>query len=135
MKAMKKQEFAVFLAQVGCLDARQKARLSEVLAALKDSPTPAQVIDEEFSGQVICPSCASGSAHKWGVVSGLQRYRCKRCQRTFNALTGASMAHLRKKELWEHYSRALSESLSLSQAAERCGIDRTYPISKASTQC
>jgi hypothetical protein len=35
------------------------------------------------------------------------------------------MAHLRKKELWEQYSQALSESLSLSKAAQRCGIDRS----------
>jgi hypothetical protein len=42
-----------------------------------------------------------------------------------NALTGTSMTRLRKKELWLEYSRALADSLSLTKAAERCGVNRT----------
>ena len=83
------------------------------------------MIDEEFSAKPTCPSCSSEAVHKWGKVSDLQRYRCKACKRTFNALTGTSMARLRKKELWLEYSQALSDSLSLTKAADRCGIDRT----------
>ena len=35
-----------------------------------------------------------------GQASRLQRYRCRACQRTFNALTGTALARLRKKEKW-----------------------------------
>ena len=122
---MKKNDFSALLAQVESLSMKQKARLGEVLAASEANQLPAQLIDGEFSANPICPSCSSESVHKWGMVSGLQCYRCKECKRTFNALTGTSMAHLRKKELWEEYSQALAESLSLTRAAERCGIDRT----------
>jgi transposase-like protein len=122
---MKTKDFSALLMQVGSLSAKQKAQLTEAIAAPEADQLPAQLINEEFSAKPACPSCSSESVHKWGVVSGLQRYRCKECKRTFNALTGTSMAHLRKKELWEEYSRALSESLSLTKAAERCGIDRT----------
>lgn len=122
---MKTKDFSALLMQVGSLSAKQKAQLTEAIAAPEADQLPAQLINEEFSAKPACPSCSSESVHKWGVVSGLQRYRCKECKRTFNALTGTSMAHLRKKELWGEYSRALSESLSLTKAAERCGIDRT----------
>ncbi|MDR1708424.1 MAG: helix-turn-helix domain-containing protein [Candidatus Accumulibacter sp.] len=122
---MKQKEFGALLAQVETLTAKQKTRLRQALDTSLAKPTPGQVIDEEFSAQRACPACGSQSVQKWGIVSGLQRYRCKECKRTFNALTGTSMAHLRKKELWEQYSQALSESLSLSKAAQRCGIDRS----------
>ena len=88
-------------------------------------PQPAELIDKEFISKPICPTCQSESVYKWGMVSGLQRYRCKECKRTFNALSGTSLSRLRKKELWLEYSQALADSLSLTKAAERCGIDRT----------
>lgn len=122
---MRKKDFSALLTQVGSLSVKQKAQLFEELVNPDTKQLPAQLIDEEFSSKPTCPSCSGQAVHKWGVVSGLQRYRCKECKRTFNALTGTSMAHLRKKELWEEYSRALSESLSLTKTAERCGIDRT----------
>ena len=122
---MRTKEFSTLLAQVKVLSAKQKSQLSEALNHADAKPLPAQIIDEGFSAKPSCPLCANESVHKWGVVSGLQRYRCKECKRTFNALTGTSMARLRKKGLWEDYSQALFESLSLTKAAERCGIDRT----------
>lgn len=113
------------MAQVGSLTQKQKTQLSEALAATKVEPSTAQLVNREFSSDPVCPSCAGKSIYKWGIVSGLQRYRCKDCKRTFNALTGTPLAHLRKKELWETYSQALADSLSLTKAAEVCGIDRT----------
>jgi transposase-like protein len=123
---MKKKDFSILLAQVGSLSIHQKAAL---VAALSDSqahpPQAAALANKEFSTKPVCPGCFGVSVQKWGIVSDLQRYRCKDCRRTFNALTGTSMARLRKKELWPEYSRALADSLSLTKAAERCGIDRT----------
>ena len=34
---------------------------------------------------------------RWGASGGLPRYRCGECQRTFNPLTGTSLARLRSK--------------------------------------
>lgn len=123
---MKKKDFSALLAQIETLNTKQKAQLSSVLSASEPTlPHPAELIDEEFAVKPVCPACSSESVHKWGVVSGLQRYRCKECKRTFNALSGTPMARLRKKELWLEYSQALADSLSLTKAAGRCGIDRT----------
>ena len=122
---MRKQKFAELLEQMKDLTTSQRAALSELLGKAQHEKNPATIIDEKFAGKPVCPQCSSVSIHKWGIVSGIQRYRCKTCGRSFNALTGTSMARLRKKELWLDYSKALVDSLSLSKAAELCGIDRT----------
>ena len=122
---MRKQKFSELLVQLKDLTELQRAALRELLSKAQHEKSPAAIVDEKFASSPVCPNCKSGSIHKWGVVSGIQRYRCKDCGRSFNALTGTSMAHLRKKDLWLEYSKALTESLSLSKAAERCGIDRT----------
>ena len=122
---MKKQKFSDFLAQLKNLTEAQRAVLLDLLGKAQHEKSPAALVDEKFTGKPVCPQCCSGSLHKWGIVSGIQRYRCKDCGRSFNALTGTPMARLRKKELWLEHSKALVDSLSLSKAAERCGIDRT----------
>ncbi len=70
-----------------------------------------------------CPHCADTRIHRWGKPSGSQRYRCRSCGRTFNALTGTAVAGLRRPELWVDYRAAIVEQLSIRKAAKRCGID------------
>jgi len=122
---MRKQKFSELLAQLKDLTKAQRTALHELLGKAQHEKSPAALVDEKFAGNPVCPQCSSDSLHKWGIISGIQRYRCKDCGRSFNALTGTPMARLRKKELWLEYSKALADSLSLSKAAEQCGIDRT----------
>jgi hypothetical protein len=56
-----------------------------------------------------------------GYVSGLPRYRCRDCQRTFNGVTGTSLAHLRHKDHCPGQAQALMTGVSLAEAAARCG--------------
>lgn len=70
-----------------------------------------------------CPHCTDTHIHRWGKPGGSQRYRCRSCGRTFNALTGTSCAGLRRAELWIDYRAAIVEQLSIRKAAERCGIN------------
>ena len=53
----------------------------------------------------------------WGYASGLRRYRCTAGRKTFNALTGTSLARLRKKECWLRYGEALAAGMTLVRAA------------------
>ena len=69
-----------------------------------------------------CPHCASHSLQRWGHVSGLPRYRCKDCRRSFNALTGTPLARLRKKERWAAQAQALMTGESVVEAAKRCDV-------------
>lgn len=121
---MKRKPFSLLLAELSKLNANQAKHVMEVLCSKDAMHGAEEIIAAEYT-RPVCPSCGKSSATKWGIVSGLQRYRCKECKRTFNALTGTSIARLRKKELWIEYSQALADGLSLTKAAERCGVDRT----------
>jgi transposase-like protein len=72
-----------------------------------------------------CPHCASCEIIAWGRASGLSRFRCKSCGRTFTALTKTPLAHLRKKERWLDHARAMIEGKSLAKTAALCGIHPT----------
>jgi len=69
-----------------------------------------------------CPHCGSQKLRGWGRVSGLPRYFCTGCRRSFNALTGKPLAHLRKKEHWAAQTQALITGGSLAEAAKRCDV-------------
>jgi transposase-like protein len=68
------------------------------------------------------PHCGSHKLQGWGRVSGLPRYRCTGCRRSFNALTGTPLARLRKKEHWAAQAQALITGESLVEAAKRCDV-------------
>lgn len=72
-----------------------------------------------------CPHCASRDVVRWGKASALPRYRCKACQRTFNALTKTPLAGLRMKHKWPAQAKAMIDGISLVKAAKRCGVDYT----------
>jgi transposase-like protein len=72
-----------------------------------------------------CPHCGGRDLGRWGQASALPRYRCKACRRTFNALTGTPLSHLRKKDKWSEQARAMSEGATLAKTAERCDVHPT----------
>ena len=72
-----------------------------------------------------CPHCASRDVVHWGKASALPRYRCKGCQRTFNALTNTPLAGLRMKDKWPAQAEAMIEGVSIAKAAKRCDVDDT----------
>lgn len=71
-----------------------------------------------------CPYCESRKVYKHGIVSSLQRYRCRSCRKTFNALTGTPLSRLRKKELWLKYFDLMMESRTLRYIEKKLGIDK-----------
>jgi transposase-like protein len=70
-----------------------------------------------------CPHCDSRHVVHWGQASALPRYRCKGCQRTFNALTKTPLAHLRMKDKWVVQANAMIDGVSVLKAAQRCDVD------------
>ena len=69
-----------------------------------------------------CPHCASRKLQRWGSSAGLPRYRCVDCRRSFNALTGTSLAGLRKKDRWADHAQAMISGDTLAKSAKRCGV-------------
>ena len=87
------------------------------------------VIESPSSTQArCCPRCQGTTLHRYGKVSGLQRYRCQTCKCTFNALTGTSLARLRKKEKWLDFSEALGQAQTLHQTTNALGVHRNTTL-------
>ena len=84
-----------------------------------------RLLEEAFLAAPQCPHCTQTVLQRWGYASGLRRYRCKGCGKTFNALTGTSLARLRKKACWLAYGEALAKGMTLAQAAAHCGVHMT----------
>lgn len=115
---MRTREFTRLLHQLQSLTITQKQELKEMLSHHDEGDKVCEVIDDVHH----CPYCKSETVHKWGMRSGLQRYRCKSCHKTFNALTGTPLARLRHKEEWMYYAEELREGKSIRASADRCHI-------------
>ena len=96
-------------------------------ADLTSEVSPAGIADlgQRRVDRVGCPHCASRDVVRWGHASALPRYRCKACQRTFNALTKTPLAKLRMKDKWATQTAAMIDGVSTAQAARRCDVHYT----------
>lgn len=77
-----------------------------------------------FRADPPCPGCGEGRAFRDGVSgSGLQRYRCRRCGRRFNSLTG-TVLESSKKDLptWALFLKLMTWNVPVEAAAELCGV-------------
>ena len=84
--------------------------------------TPLAAVAQQRIKRNGCAHCGCKTLRRWGYLAGLPRYRCGGCRRSFNALTGTALAHLRKKEIWGTQAQALISGESLAKTAARCGV-------------
>ena len=119
---METSAFQALLAQLDSLTSVQREALAEVLAFNGSSGEAIALIEARFDVAPACGHCGSERFGKWGHASGMRRYRCHECKRTFNALTGTPLAHLRRRDAWLSYARALVDGDSLRKAAKRANI-------------
>jgi transposase-like protein len=100
------------------------ARLREWIASITHPAECISLIEHAARGRP-CPRCRCARVHRCGQASGLQRFRCLGCGRSFNALTGTPLARLRKKEHWLAYLQCVLESRTVREAARVVGVHRT----------
>jgi transposase-like protein len=106
------------------LSSADLARLRTWLDGIRD-PGECLALIEAAAARRPCPHCAGTRMHRSGFASGLQRFRCLGCRRSFNALTGTPLARLRKRERWLSYIQCLLESRTVRNAALVTGVHRT----------
>jgi len=123
MRSLTFDEVFAMLAAVP-LSASDLARLREWIASIAHPAECIGLIEQAARGRP-CPHCSHPRAHRCGRASGLQRFRCLRCGRTYNALTGTPLARLRKKECWLPYLQCVLESRTVRDAARVVGVYRT----------
>ena len=105
------------------LDHDDRVRLQKALNHIDDLEKVCDTIESLQEIQRHCPYCHSSNVHRHGSFSGLQRYKCMNCSKTFNSLTGTPLARLRKKELWLSYLDCMRESMTLRKCASELGIN------------
>jgi len=115
---MQNKAFTRLLRQLNKLTFDQSKKAEEYL----HNKCTVESIEDTLGTVEDCPYCHSDSFHKWGVRSGLQRYRCKACHKTFNALTFTPLARLQHKEQWIKYAQDLKEGKSIRASAAYCHI-------------
>src|SRR5947208_2268145 len=122
---MREADFEVLLRLVERLSDEQRAALGRAPASAPGEPEAVRLVERAFAAAPRCPHCGAERLQRWGFASGLRRYRCQACRKTFNALTGTSLARLRKKACWLRYGQALAAGMSLTKAAAHCGVHLT----------
>lgn len=106
---MRHVAFVEFLAQLNQLTPEQRKRRVRQFMGRESDTVPRATVP--LAAPTGCPHCGASVDRlgSWGQSQGLKRYRCRVCGRTFNALTGAALAHLRKREQWTRYAELLIE--------------------------
>ncbi|QBI05290.1 IS1595 family transposase [Pseudoduganella albidiflava] len=102
----------------------QVALLQRFVASV-EQPGQCLRLIEEAAGKPPCPHCGCEKSHRCGQASGLQRYRCVTCRRSFNALTGTPLARLRLRDKWLQYLQCLIESTPVRSAAMRVAVAKS----------
>lgn len=119
---MRARELMQLLNQTARLTPGQREQLMAHLStglALDQATAIVQGRMEQHPG---CPKCQAQRVARNGQADGLQRYKCRSCGATFNALTGTPLAQLHRRDAWLDYARALVDRVSLKVAAERADI-------------
>lgn len=119
---MRQQQMTRLMSSLPKLTDHQRQQLAAALNRLSDRNQAREVIEAHAREHRQCPHCHSTAVVKNGSANGLQRFKCRQCARSFNALTGTPLARLHWRDKWIAHAAALSESLSLNQVARRLGV-------------
>jgi len=122
---MNAKEFRKLVQDAKRLTPHQRQVLHDRIQPSGQSQASANLAEGRLAEKPTCPHCGHGEAVRNGVVSSLQRYRCKSCRRCFNALTGTPLARLRHKEKWLNNAEEMINGSSVRKTAAKIGVHRT----------
>lgn len=110
------------------LDENSQKSLLDELTLIKDNSrfNLLSIREDHLNNkQGSCPHCSSLKYSKDGQEkSGVQRYRCKSCKRSFNAYSGTWLAEINKKDLLVPYLKLMREGLSLEKTGKKLDISK-----------
>jgi transposase-like protein len=122
---MNPKEFRKIVQDAKRLTPHQRQVLMDRIQPVGQEQETAKLVETRVAEKPVCAHCGCGEVVRNGVVSWLQRYRCKGCGRCFNALTGTPMARLRHKDKWIDNTEAMIEGASVRKTAAKLGVHRT----------
>ncbi|GFP77625.1 IS1 family transposase [Clostridium fungisolvens] len=71
----------------------------------------------------VCPICGSSWYIKYGFYNGIQRYKCKVCEKTFSHTTNSLWSYSKKNtRTWLEFTELMTENKTLKFCAEKLHI-------------
>ena len=122
---MNAQELTRLLIAVTRLTRGQKAEVLAALDAGGHDKEVLSILESRLIQTRACPHCDGAWIVHNGSASGLQRYKCRTCQRTFNALSTTLLARLRMKAKWLQQQDVLLQGLSVNKATAALNVAAT----------
>ena len=119
---MRKPNLNRIVAALRELTPSQLKAVSTEVAALEARSGATAVVEGRFAAGASCPHCRCQRVYRHGQANGLQRYRCRECLRTFNALSGTPLSGLHKREKWSGQAAALQDGRTLRTVAKNLGV-------------
>lgn len=124
---MRSSEFNRVLQALGLMSVKQLQRVARD-ADQRARAAEAQAAIEEHAGDApTCAYCEHDQVIRWGASeSGLQRWRCRACRRTFNSAHGTGLARTKRRDTMLAFIRNMLSPTPLScrEAAREFGIDK-----------
>jgi len=118
---MERSEFHRQLAAIEELGIEERRAVRAVLEEGRAN-VEERIVETRAPDRPPCPYCDRSRLIRWGSARGLPRFRCKGCLRTFNPLTGTSLARLKKRSRWGRHAECLARGDVLRGAATSCGV-------------
>lgn len=122
---MRARELKQLLVKTAKLTPCQRDQLMAVLSARLTMDLATTIVQGRLAQHPGCPKCQGQHVVRNGQAGDLQRYKCRGCGITFNALTGTPLARLRHRDKWVAQALAMEEGLSVRKAAARMEVHRT----------
>lgn len=119
---MLKHQFHLLLNQFPDLSPQQRQQAIYRLAGHQSNDELFQRFEQQQADAHVCPHCQHDRFHRWGTCNGLQRYRCRRCKKTYTALTHTPLYRMKMRDKWLMYVETMLLSKPLRYAAAKCGI-------------
>ncbi len=119
---MRKRELTKLLVDLGKLTPLQRRQVEIELKSGESRASSIALVEKGMSETPGCPHCKSKTVVRNGTSEGLQRYKCRGCTKTFNALTGTPLAKLRMKGKWLVQAEVLRDGLTIKEAAKRMNV-------------
>ena len=110
------------LVEVAGLSGERRAELAAALGRIGRPEEVVCLLESRLQPVLRCPHCQGERVVRNGFASGLQRYKCRSCRRTFNALSTTPLARLRMKAKWLDQQAVLQEGLVVRKAAKALGV-------------
>lgn len=119
---MHTRETKRLMALVDSLTTTQRRELLQLLQAAPQGEQVLRMLESRMDARRSCPQCQCDNVVRSGHADGLQRYKCRGCARTFNALSGTPLARLRHKSKWLQQADVLCEGLIIRLAAAQLQV-------------